>query len=189
MSGDLRAALTGVERDISALRRLLEALTNALRDGAISFAGHDKAQSDLKGHLMLELEAIRERLSDLDADLQNIRRLQDDARDAHEDFADVGEMIQKNRDLLLELAGLVPSLNPPPLIRNFQEMLELVREVADRDPVTGKPVAGMALWAPMVRKVFLAGVATAALALAYKLLGPLLSWAPPPTPHVITGKE
>jgi hypothetical protein len=173
-STDLQKTITGMEKDVSSLRRILEALTNAIRDGAISFAGHDKAQSDLKSHFVGELEAIRDRLTDLDGDLQSLHRLQDEAKDAHEDFAEVGEAIFKNRELLLELLGMAQSLNPPPLARDLKEMLRLLREVTDRDPATGEPLAGWALFWPKVRAAFLTALAVAGLTVAYKVLTPYL---------------
>jgi uncharacterized phage infection (PIP) family protein YhgE len=173
---DVHYALQSVTRDLEAIQRLLEGVTTVLRDNLVSLSSHDKASSDVRSILLAGIDDLQDRTAKLETDIATLARIQEESRDAQDEFAETLETLAKNRELLLEFVGLKGTLNPVPLARDIQEMVQGIRSLLEKDPTTGRPLAGWAAWYPKIRGVFVMAIAAAALAAAYHVLAPWLSF-------------
>jgi len=74
---DIREKTLGIERDLESVQRLLEAITNILRDNLVTLSGHDKAAQDMRGFLVGIAKDLQERMIHLEGAMTGWADFQD----------------------------------------------------------------------------------------------------------------
>lgn len=176
---DVRVAMGVMQRELDSIQKLLEAVTEILRDNLVTLSGHDKASSDWRVALLASVESILTRVRGIEIELLTAAQVHEDVEEFHADQAAAMDLIRDNSDILRRLVGLLPDAAPPPLSRDFHEMLGHVRTLNHHDPRSGDPLSGWAFWYSRFADVFYLTVAAAGLMALYRAISPYLNFAKP----------
>ena len=162
----------GLKKDVEAIQRVLEGMTNVLRDNLITLAGHDRASMDMRAYLMSATKDLQERMEHLDTLVTDWRSSQDP-----EPFEELLGRVRRMESELMQMYGLEPGRGPNPLAQHIAEALRLLREQSNKNPETGLPLAGIDFWQKKLEHVLQTAIAIAIVAAGWSLLKPFLATA------------
>lgn len=174
---ELQVGVGVVRNDLTTIKRMLEAMTEILRDNLVTLSGHDKASSDWRVALLSTVETVSGRIRSVEAELASISRFNEDSEEFQRRLAASMEIVTTERETLLQFLGLSSCPAPSPLARDLREMLEHLRDLNGKDPFTGEPKRGLDSWYERLVRVFELAVAGGILALLYRWLLPHLTFA------------
>lgn len=176
MSQEFQHAVESFQRELTDVRRILDAMAQLMRDTQLNQAGSDKLTTHARQQLLdmvHELRTWSTKAENTWADaLRRIQDLEDD-HSRHDDLMErLTELAETNNQRFEELLGLRVAPAPAPLCQNIHELLTSMRRLTDRDPHSGEAVPWTTVLGKQLSLAFWTAVSTSIILYALKVLLP-----------------